>query len=163
MNHIIASQASAAIHYPIQFQQMAGCIYNKRNNRKSTITERWTIAVKLSCNKSISTGQMLCYCTNVVAHFCISQVVISRLFSPSAVIVFLLGYSRVCEANQLSTGNWNSIHYTALHQVPGILVHKVNKSDQSSYYLGWMLVSWQVGIRPVGQHSSMPKVPQEFC
>ena len=26
MNHIIASQASAAIYYPIQFQQMAGCV-----------------------------------------------------------------------------------------------------------------------------------------
>jgi len=109
-------------------------------------------------------GHMLCYCTNDLAHFRISLAVISQLFRPSVVVVFLLGYSRVCEANPLNIGSWNGIQYTALHEVPGILLQKVNESEQSSYYLGWMLVSWQVGIRPVGQHSSMPNVPsQGFC
>jgi len=69
-------------------------------------------------------GQMLCYCINALKHFCISLVVISQLFKPSAVVVFLLCYSRACEANPLSTGSWNSIHHTALHQVPGMRLQK---------------------------------------
>jgi len=35
------------------------------------------------------------------------------------------------------------IHVSTWNHTPGILLQKVNKSDHSCYYLGWMLVSWQ--------------------
>jgi len=94
-------------------------------------------------------GQMLYCCIDALENLCISLVVISQLFRQSVVVVFLLGYSRVCEASPLSTRSWNSIHHTALHQVPGILQQKVNKSDQSSYYLGSASCSDRVPVRPL--------------
>jgi len=39
LNHKIAGQDFAAVHYHTQFQQMAGCIYTEHNNRKSTFTQ----------------------------------------------------------------------------------------------------------------------------
>jgi len=39
LNRKFAGEASAAFCYHIQFHQMAGCIYNKHNNRKSTLSQ----------------------------------------------------------------------------------------------------------------------------